>query len=180
MERCLPQVRDQVRRRLGPALRGVLESEDLLQESLAQAFVSLGDFEPRHEGALFDWLAGIVERRIRDAARHAGREKRDRRREVPLAAQNGSQTSPAGIDPPDTERTPASAAALEEERAILLAALEQLPEKQREVVRLRNVERLPWPVVARMLGCPSPDAARMMYARALSALRGTLGREEGS
>ena len=70
----------------------------------------------------------------------------------------------------DKSPSPGSAAQ-RHERAILLAAeLSNLPEDYREVLILRNLEGLPFPVVAERLD-RSPGAVRMLWFRAIQKLR---------
>jgi RNA polymerase sigma factor (sigma-70 family) len=53
------------------------------------------------------------------------------------------------------------------------AALDELPEEQRDALRLRVVDDLDYSAVAEVLGT-TPGAARVRVHRALGALRGRL------
>jgi DNA-directed RNA polymerase specialized sigma24 family protein len=50
------------------------------------------------------------------------------------------------------------------------AALAQLSERHRELILLRDYAGSSWEAIADELGLPSPDAARMLHARALVKL----------
>jgi RNA polymerase sigma factor (sigma-70 family) len=58
----------------------------------------------------------------------------------------------------------------------LLAQVAQLPERQREAIGLRH-SGLSFDEVGRLMGC-SEDAAKMLYHRALKALKEAVAREE--
>src|SRR5262245_61217072 len=61
-------LRSAIRARIGPRLRGKLDPEDVLQDTLTRAFQSLDRFEPQREGSFLRWLRGIAENLIRAAA----------------------------------------------------------------------------------------------------------------
>jgi RNA polymerase sigma factor (sigma-70 family) len=124
-----------VERRLGPALRGKLEPQDVLQELAVKALrelpkADLGGRDP------FGWLCQIAEQRIIDAHRRFAARKRSADREVSLHNK-----------PPDASRelldllaaslTSASQALARNERQKLLnAALAQLPAEARHTIVL--------------------------------------------
>jgi RNA polymerase sigma factor (sigma-70 family) len=62
------------------------------------------------------------------------------------------------------------------ERSAVVAALQRLSRRQREVVVLRYYAELSEAEIARMMGI-SQGAVKTHAARALSALRGVLGRD---
>ncbi|MFO1078577.1 MAG: sigma factor [Planctomycetota bacterium] len=67
--RYLPWVFDTVALRLGRRRRDCGALEDLVQESLLDAFRSIERFQERSEGSFRNWLARIVENNVRDGAR---------------------------------------------------------------------------------------------------------------
>jgi RNA polymerase sigma-70 factor (ECF subfamily) len=178
LERYQERVRGIVRVRLGAQLRAQLESGDVLQQVLLDAFRSLDRFEPRDEAAFLAWLATIAENRIRDAADYHGSEKRDGARAVPLDAGPADDASIGPAPPVDGAPGPAEAAARSEQRRRHEDCLAELPEADREVVVLRDYIGLPWKDVAERVGAPSPDAARMRHAAVLVELGRRL-RERG-
>ena len=62
----------------------------------------------------------------------------------------------------------------QEQQVRLAAALEKLPSDYREVIVLRHLEDLSHEEVARRMD-RTPGAVRMLWLRALSALRAELG-----
>lgn len=170
LERLLARYQERVGRivrlRLGPALRQQLESGDIVQQVLLDAFRSLDRYETRDEAGFLAWLAGIAEHRIRDAVEYHTSEKRDPARMQPLEAHD-ADSSPPRSAPVDPATTPPESASRAEQVDRLEACLAELPEADRELVVLRDYIGLSWAEVAERVGCPSPDAARMRHAGVL-------------
>lgn len=137
---------------------------DLTAETFAAAFTSRHRF--RDVGApARAWLFTIARRQLSHFQRRERVADRARRRlGVELAIT---------LDEADVERIEALAdvAPL---RADLATAVEQLPRGQAEAVRLRVGLDLPYPEVARRLGC-SEVAARARVSRGISRLSSDLG-----
>ena len=141
--------------------RRTLEPEsalDLWSETLAQAFECRGKFRGDSSQASA-WLYGIAYRQLAMFWRRGAVERRALRR--------------IGIERPkpseDQLHELIRAAGLQELRAQLIPALERLPQPQRDAIRLRIVEELPYSEVAARLGLRE-DAARARVSRALRAL----------
>jgi RNA polymerase sigma-70 factor (ECF subfamily) len=158
-----------IRLRLGPRLRGQLESRDILQSCLLRASERLGQFHGSGSSSFMGWLARIAENEIRDQASYHARRKRDAARSVPLEEE--AERLPAEL------RSALSTLALDERMQRLEQALETLEERHREIIVLRRLEELPYSEIALRLGS-TPDACRMLYARAMAAL--TLRMQEQS
>lgn len=146
------------RARLGPKLRAVLESEDVLQSVAIEAFRELARFEPRGEGSLRRFLQTLVLNKIRDRADTFNAAKRAGA--VPLTdTLAGTLAQPGGDGPsygdPVYER--------------LERALAELPDEMREIVVLRRVEGHSSQEVAARVG-KSDDAVRKLYSRAVAKL----------
>lgn len=144
--------------RLSAKLRATVESGDILQEALLEAVRGIDRFEMREESSLIRWLAVLVERRLTARARHENTWKRS----------GGAQ--PLVNDPPSDTPEPAEAVGSGEDTELVQAALAALPERSRELVLLRDYAGASWDSIATELGFASPDAARMMHARALVKL----------
>lgn len=175
--RFTPQVWKIVRLGMGRKLRRRMESMDLVQETLAEAFQNLDRFEYRYEGSFVRYLARLAERRILHAAEREGAAKRDVKREVPLAP-------PAPLDhsaPPEFDHlrdsvVPLDQAIQRESQEAVAEALADLKPQYREFLILRNFLGLPFKEVARQTGSPSDGAARMMHAKAGLELKRILER----
>lgn len=172
LERLLARYQERVRRivrlRLGPGLRSQLESADILQQVLLDAFRSLDRYEARDEAGFLAWLAGIAEHRIRDAVDYHASDKRDAARVQPLTRDTDGSTP--GDPLADPQSAPPETASRAEQVERLEACLAELPEADRELVILRDYVGLSWAEVAERTGSPSPDAARMRYAAVLVQL----------
>jgi RNA polymerase sigma-70 factor (ECF subfamily) len=167
-ERYYERVHAIVRKRLGQALRAEVESLDIVQDAMVDAVRCFQNFELRDEGALTAWLAAIVENKIRGTRKYLYAEKRDRRRDVSIQclAERLERTRASVFQPAADDTPPPDAIAKRAEIEVLLDSLEALPLRYREVVILRDQQGLAWDEIAARLERPSPDAARMLHAKA--------------
>jgi len=166
------RVHQVVRRRIGRRLQVDVAASDLVQDAMLEAFKGFDRLELRNSAAFMGWLAKIVENRICSANRHAHAAKRDRAREVELAYLADSTASGrVNLEPPAAISQPLDSLERQEEERQFSEALEALPAKHRELLLLRDFERLSWAQVAERLESPGPDAARMSYQRAKVALK---------
>lgn len=158
--RLLPYLRV----RMGPLLRGQLESGDLLQETLLAALTGFDGFRGKNEDELFHWMARIAANQVKDHVQFHHRDRRDARRNEPF--EESAVVASA--------RSVLSRLAIKEGTSALEQALDELPDQQREVVLLRRFEGLSYTEIGDRLG-RSADAARMLYGRAVAALAATIG-----
>jgi RNA polymerase sigma-70 factor (ECF subfamily) len=159
-----------VRARLGAELRGKLESWDVLQDALLASLKNVQSFDQTKEGAFLNWLAKVVENRIRDQLDYFHAGKRNHRRERPLAGPCSAGSS-ISLDIPERSgvRTPSQVLMLSEDLARLEKAMDQLPEEARELIVAVKIEGRTYQQIAEASG-KSPDAVRMQVQRALLAL----------
>lgn len=149
-----------IRLRLGRDLRTRLESRDILQASLLKSLQHLDGFRGSGTESLMAWLARIAEHEIRDRADYYKRQRRDAAREVPI-----DDDAPVAA----ASRSALTRVILSEEAERLEQAIESLAPEHREVIVLRKFEELPFGDIARRMG-RTPDACRMLLARAMTAL----------
>ena len=150
LERLRPRLVLWAAARMPDVLRSKLEAEDAAQEILLTLHKNLDKFKG---GDFRSWVFTVAGNRVRDLAEHAGALKR-RTPEI----QTFTQTSP-------------SLAAIRAERAVRLRqALGRLSEEYRRVIQLRRFEELETAEVAAVME-RSPNAVRVLYFRALKALR---------
>ncbi|HZZ26950.1 MAG TPA: sigma-70 family RNA polymerase sigma factor [Pirellulales bacterium] len=172
-----PQLMAFIERRLGPGLRRKIEPDDLYQEVSAEAVRSLGEVKLMERDP-FNWLCQVAERRIIDAHRRFfGSQKRNAGREVSLDAGGGSASTsrPGLINMLVASMTSASQVFSRDQKQIrMLTALEQLPEENREALRLRYLEGMPSKQIAEKLG-KTDGAIRVMLTRSLAKLQQILG-----
>ena len=165
-DRHLASLRTRVQRRLPRVLRGKVGASDLTQDAWLAAFNRLDDFEDRGEGSFARWIQGIVDHKVVDEVRRfVGAEKRDARRETPLATTPTSGAAVLRASDPSP-----SGAMMAAERALgLRKGISGLPEAHREILRLVHDEGLTLVAAGARMG-RSADAARKLYGRALAGL----------
>jgi RNA polymerase sigma-70 factor (ECF subfamily) len=160
-ERCGPRLLSLIRMRMGSRLRARMESGDLLNATLFRAFRAFHTLDAKNTPSLMAWLARVAESEIRDQAERLHAQRRDADLDVPLDA--GAAELAANI------RSQTSRLVLTEAQQRLERALEELSPEHREVILLRKFEELGYAGIGERLG-KSPDACRMLLARAMTAL----------
>jgi len=163
-----------IRSRIGSQLKKKIEPEDILQEASMEAVRILGQtdlstWDPLH------WMFQLCERKIIDAhRRHFDSQKRDASREAALPA--GSEAAGLANLLAASMTTPSQAFSRDQRQLRTMAALETLPDDQREALRLRYLVGLPSKEIAKKFG-KSDGAMRVMISRALSRLQTLLVEE---
>jgi RNA polymerase sigma-70 factor (ECF subfamily) len=155
MARHLPRLRRWASGRLPRWARDVADTQDLVQETLFQTFKGIDRFEVRGDGALQAYLRQGVLNRIRDEFRRAGRR--------PTNEALDSQTPHGGPSPLD-EAIGSEAVERYEK------ALERLRAEDREAIVARIEMGFTHEELAKLLGKPSANTARMAVERALVRL----------
>lgn len=153
--RYLPILRRWVHGRVPPSVRGLSETEDLVQITLIRALSHLENFEPTREGAFLAWLRRVFLNAVRDQIRHANRRPVGEVLEEPL-----TDDRPSALEEVLGRET-----VEQYERA-----LARLTEEQQEAVILRVEFGYSYQEIASALGRPTANAARMMVARGLARL----------
>jgi RNA polymerase sigma-70 factor (ECF subfamily) len=154
---------------IGTNLRLALEPSDLVQETFLEAQRDFAHFAGNTEPELMAWLRRILARNMADQARHhrAGGRDVGRRESLEVLLERSSTALHNALA---ASFVSPSHAAVQREQVVALAdALESLPEDYREVIRLRNLERLSFIAVAARMG-RSPGAVRMLWTRAIERL----------
>jgi RNA polymerase sigma-70 factor (ECF subfamily) len=152
--------------RLDSWLQAKVDPSDLVQQTLLDAYQGFAQFRGGTSGEWLAWLRRILDHNAADYVRHYhGTDKRRVGREVPLAGSSDGAGGPmADAETPSQEL-------LRKERELLVAdALARLPDDQRTVILLRNLQRLPFDEVARRMGRSRP-AAQMLWMRAIRKLQ---------
>jgi RNA polymerase sigma-70 factor (ECF subfamily) len=159
-------------------LQAKVDASDLVQQTLLDAHRDFAQFAGSTEQEWLAWLRKILAHNTGDAYRHFAADKRQIHREFSLHAPR-DDNSPAdsqalGFDPPSPVDTPSQIVLGQEQELAVAEAIAQLPEDYREVVFLRNVQRLPFEEVAVRMERSRP-AVQMLWMRALHQLREILG-----
>lgn len=162
-----------IERRLGSALRGKLEPQDVLQELAVKSLRELpnADLSSRDP---FGWLCHLAEQCIVDGHRHFAAGKRASAKEVPgnVRIGDGSQDLVALLAASLT--SPSMAAVRDERQQRLMDVIAEFPDEHREALRLRYGEGLPTKEVAAKLG-KSDVATRVLLSRLVQQLQERLG-----
>lgn len=148
--------------RMGPALRAVLEAEDLVQETYLQAARKFADFTPDAPQGFYRWLARIAGFKVKEAERA----RRAKKRGAPDALRT---------DPVSKETSVAGRAGRSERAAWIADAIAGLPAAQGRAVRLRYLQGLSLRETAARLD-RSEAAVKALVGRGLQALAGRMTR----
>ncbi len=143
--------------RMSADLRTKVEPEDLAQEILLAVHRDFGQFRGTEPGQFLRWPFRLAENRIRDQVDHFAAEKR--RIPDPEALSHSS---------------PSSAVIRNETLGKVATAIESLDEDQRRAIQLVRFEERSAAEAGEELG-RSANAVRILYCRALKALRQRMG-----
>ena len=176
LELYRPRLLNFVQNLMSKSLRQKVDPEDVLQEaclSCVKAFpgLDLSDRSP------FDWVCQVARRRIIDQGRkYSGTEKRAVDREVGISGGPDNQAAFAQMLVASIT-SPSSAFSRDQREFRLQQAIEQLPQENRDALRMRDVESLPSKEIAERLG-KSDGAIRVLLTRSLKRLHALMGDEQ--
>lgn len=160
LEQCRTYLLEVAHQSLAPELRAKGGASDLVQETYLEAQRQFPNFDGVSAAQLKAWLRCLLlHRAAKLGRRYRGTLKRSLGRERPLPA-----------DGPAGGTTPSVLVLADEQTRLLQAAIDRLPNDYRTVMTLRYREGLSFEAVGQRLG-RSPDAARMLWARAVERLR---------
>lgn len=158
---------------LGPQLRVRVDESDLVQKVCLAAYEQFGQFRGHSAAEFIQWLRRILERdlldvveRERDAAKRAV--DREEPGSKPLQRAVARQTSPS------------RRAIRAEERILILETLEQLPDDQREAVRIKYLDHATLQETAARMGKTEDAVSSLLHRgmKKLNALLRTRGLDE--
>lgn len=155
VQRYLPRMRRWATGRLSPAARGLLDTEDIVQETVVKTIRNIEHIDVQREGALQAYLREALRNRFSDAYRRVAWRGPEAAIESNLPA----------LDP-----SPLEVAIGSETLARYDAALRRLKPEDREAVILRVELCYDYVEIAGLLGKSSPAAARVAVSRALARL----------
>ncbi len=154
-DRYVPVLRRWAGGRLPRWARDLVDTEDLIQDTLVKTFRNVDSFVPRHDGAVAAYLRQALHNRIRDEIRRV--QARPRMAEL----SDGS---------PDAAASPLEEAVGREALGRYETALRRLSDDDRELVLARIELGWSYDEIATHTNRPSADAARMAVGRALVRL----------
>jgi len=157
--------------RLPPELGAKASASDVVQQTFLEAQRDLPRFHGESEEEWRAWLRRLLLNNLANFVRdYHGTAKREVGREVAL---EGGSSDGAIREPASPSPTPSSEAVARETAEAVEAALAHLPEDYREVLRLRQQERLSFAEIGARMG-RTDRAARMLWVRAVERLREVL------
>ncbi len=157
-----PRLQRWARGRLPGWARNLVDTDDIVQDTLLHTVQRLDGFEPRHSGAFQAYLRQALNNRIRDEIRKVGRR-------------------PAGEELRDEHvdqgASPLELAIGEDAMRRYERALERLDGDEQSLIVARIELGLSFVEVAQATDRPTADAARMAVGRALVRLATEMDRE---
>jgi len=159
VRRFLPLLRQWAHGRLPRAARDLHETEDLVQLALMRALKQINSFESEGPGSFLAYLRQILLNQVRDEVRRLMRRPESSEIDPELA---------------DTELpSPVEQLVGHERLRAYEAALASLPKRQQGLIVMRLEFGMSYPEIAAEVAS-SPDAVRVMVARALVQLASAL------
>lgn len=170
-------VQGHIAQQLPAWLQGLLSADDLLQDTFAQAFRAIGQFDFRSERSLRSWLCTIADNRLQDVIRQMKRKKRGGgwAKAGPRLDANPSSLLELVALLSDRGDSPSQAVARSEVIQAVQVGMSALPDDQREAMHRRFFERQDYVALGHAMG-RSPEAARSLVYRAKQSLRDFMGR----
>ena len=161
------------RLQIGRRLQRKVDASDLVQEAFLKAHRDFAMFRGASEKEWLAWLRQILAHNLANAARDLGRARRDvgRERSLQAAVEQSSARLEAWLAAEQT--SPSEQAQHHEQLLRLAAALEGLPEAQREAITLHHLQSWTLEQVGAQLG-RSPAAVAGLIKRGLQQLRSVM------
>jgi len=150
-------------------LRVKVDASDVVQQTLLEAHRDFERFHGESEKEWLGWLRRILAHNVADYVRqYRGTAKRRVGREIPLREPDDSAWG--APEPAAPVATPSQEFLQVDAELRVSIALEQLQPDYREVIMLRNLQRLPFNEVAERMG-RSRAAVQMLWMRAIQRLQ---------
>jgi RNA polymerase sigma-70 factor (subfamily 1) len=170
LERHLPGLERYVRAQVGGLVARKDSASDVVQSACREVLQHLERFQYDGEEGFKRWLYATALRKIQDRHRYYSAQKRDALRERG-PPEGGSSAPSAGrlLDALKSATSPSAEAGKREELAQLERALERLPARYSEVIRLAYLEGRTRGEIAECMQLSDANA-RMLLSRALARL----------
>ena len=169
LEELLARYRPRLERwasgRLPRSARSLLDTGDLVQETLLRALESIGSIGARHPGSFESYVRQAVLNRIRDQIRWARR-----RSGGELGSDSLADPGPSPLE----EAIGGDVVRLYEKGMSLLA------DDERQILHFRIELDMSYEDIAALMNKPSPDAARMAIQRSLHKLAMAMRKAEST
>jgi RNA polymerase sigma-70 factor (ECF subfamily) len=152
-------------------LRAKVDASDIVQQTMLEAYRDFTKFRGTTEAEWLAWLRQILAHNAANFIRHyRGTAKRQAHREVALRQPGDDSSAKGAPDPADAGESPSQHLLRKEREWQVAEALAELAPDHREVILLRNLERLAFEEVAQRMGRSRP-AVQMLWMRAIQKLQ---------
>ena len=170
LERHRPYLTLLARSHLNPRNPAKLDSSDIVQQTLLDAYAKRDQLRGTSEGEVAAWLREILKHNLADALRNQHRDKRDVRRERSLEVAIDDSFCRTQAWLAAVQSSPSQRAVKQEDLSRLSEALTGLPEAQREAIVLHHLQGLKLTDVATEMGRTEAAVAGLLF-RGLKALQ---------
>ena len=162
------------RMQMPPRLAPKVDTSDVVQQTLIQAYQGLPGFRGATEREMAGWLRQILANHLAHLVRDFGRQKRDAGRELPLAQVLDESSARLEAWLADEQSSPSERAERNDQLLRIAAALESLPDEQREAVELHYYHGWTLAQIAQHLNRTPPSVAGLVH-RGVLRLRDKMG-----
>lgn len=177
LRRFEPWLRLLARVQLESRFAAKFDASDVVQQTLFEAVKAFPQFRGSTEAELTAWLRQILVHALaHEIRRYHGTAKRDITQEVSLEAELAQSSQRLGTLLAESGPSPSQHAARRELDVLLADVLARLPDDYRDVLIFRHLENLSHEEIAARMN-RSAGAVRMLWVRALAALREACGQE---
>lgn len=163
LEKCRAYLKLLASSQVDTWLRQRVDASDLVQQTLLDAVARREQFRGESEGELLAWLRAILSSNLIDAVRHYGRAKRDVARNLSLDEEISNSFLRADRLVTDSASSPSQKAATNDQLLRLPAALDKLPDAQRDAIILHHLQGLKLSETAESLGRSESAVGGLLY-----------------
>jgi RNA polymerase sigma-70 factor (ECF subfamily) len=177
LEQVRPLLLRQAYCQMGSRLKQKLDAEDLVQQTLLDAYRHRHQFRGRSEGEISAWLRTILHHNLLDVAQKFQTAKRDFSSEVPLRKDVHRSALRADHRLTDDREAPDLCAERHEEIENMLSAVRRLTAAQREAIQYFYLEDASLVDVAQRMNRSEGSVSSLIY-RGVSRLRTVMEKVE--
>lgn len=173
LNRFRPYLNVIAQRMLDQRIQGRMDFADVVQATFLEAARDFDSFRGETVESFLAWLRNILKNNVATAhTEHLVTQKRSARREVSMAAPAGEDGEPlqlANVLSAETS-TPSQRIMRDEAAVVLASCLEQIPDTQREAIRMRYLEGMSLKEISEKMD-KSEMAVAGLLKRGLQGLR---------
>jgi RNA polymerase sigma-70 factor, ECF subfamily len=123
---------------ISPALRVELDASDMVQQTLLEAYENVQSLSQMEDRPFFGWLRQALRHNVLDAVRHLNTRKNDAARRIRVSPIEDSFLRLEELLVAD-DTSPSEVLQRNEQTSRLLAAIQELPERQKDAIILKHL-----------------------------------------